>query len=506
MIRRSLAAALAACSIFFAAAAHGDDARSATSFTLLYTTDIHAHYQGRKEKDGGFAGSMAAIAAKVEEIRKSSKDPVFLVDSGDMMTGHPVSDMVWQGVTGGALYQMMNLTGYDAWCIGNHDWDHGRENVSKIVELLKFPTLSANLTVTGDPPIKLQRWTILEKGGVKLGVFGLMTEHFADVTGRDKVQGIKVTSVADAAREAVAALTSKCDVIVALSHCGSDDDIKLCDEVQGIDVILSGHNHRSLRPALHGNTIVAEGAIWAEKLGRLDLHRKKGGRLHFDGSLLKLEPAEAQGEFKKILDEVHETVGKRLEEVLATLDGSWHRENGRESNIGNFFADGLRAYAKADCAFLNSGGIRADHAAGNLTLGDVLEIFPFENATVAFDLSGEDLKRACEKNASAAAGNEYGILQISGVRYEWKHDGRTAEVTNVTVNGQPIDPKKKYRCAAIDFIAVDQPEKYFGNGVKVENLEKLNILLSKVAEDWVRDEGKKGPIKAVVDGRMAETK
>jgi 5'-nucleotidase / UDP-sugar diphosphatase len=503
-----LVAVLAALSVL-AAKTRAQDEPVEKRFTLLYTTDIHAHYLGKDDGKGGKKGGMAALAAKVAAIKEEVSHPVFLFDSGDVMTGHPISDLEYQGVTGGALYEMMNLVGYDAWCLGNHDFDHGRENVSKIVQLLKFPTLSANLAVEGEPAIALERWKVIEKNGVRLGVFGLMTENFAKVTGKDKVKGVTATKCVDAAREAVAALASHCDVIVALSHCGSSEDIKLADQVKGINVILSGHNHQPLKPAFHGDTIVAEGEVWSEKLGRMDLKWTKGKYdrpFIMESKLLPLEPAEAKGELKKVLDHVYEQVGKRLEEKLATIETPWKRNNRGESNIGGFFADGLKTFAKCDCAFLNSGGIRANHEGPDVTLGTVLEIFPFENSTVTFELSGADLWKACEKNATAQITNEYGVLQVGGVAYEWKRHGKKAEILKVTVNGEPLDKEKKYRCASLDFVAVDQSEKYLGPDVKVENVERLHVTMSKVAEEWVREQGKKGPIKATLEGRMAEQK
>jgi 2',3'-cyclic-nucleotide 2'-phosphodiesterase (5'-nucleotidase family) len=476
--------------------------------TFLYTTDIHAHYLPEKdERSGELHGGIAALDAKVREIRQAAKNPVFLFDSGDVSTGHPISDLEQQGVLGGALFRMMNALGYDAWCIGNHDFDHGRANVAKMVELLKFPTLSANLTVTGDPPIKIERWRILEKDGVKVGVFGLMSEHLLDMTVRDRVQGIGVGSCAAAAREAVAALTSKCDVIVALSHCGSDEDIRLVDEVSGIDLILSGHNHRSLRPKLHGKTIVAEGQKWAGRLGRLDITVRDGHIVEHSGELLTLEPKDAAGELKTILDEVHEAIGQKLDEVLAKLEVPWKADYHHESNIGDFFAEAIRARTSSDVAFLNSGGIRKNLATGNVTLGDVDEIFPFDNEIVTFEITGADLLRALEQNANATVAQAYGVLQLSGVRYEFKRTGsKTASVSSASIGSDPVDPKKTYRCAAIDFLAVDQHEKYFGKDTTISKLARTGILMTKVAEDYVRDQGQKGPIKIDVDGRMREAK
>jgi 2',3'-cyclic-nucleotide 2'-phosphodiesterase (5'-nucleotidase family) len=514
VIRRSLALGLAAAFtsvvLLFAPHASGDDPKE-KKVTFLFTTDIHGHYLPHvsipRSKDETKApepkrtGGMAAIQAEMKAVRAATHNPVFLFDSGDVMTGHPVCDFEYDGITGGALFAMMNAIGYDAWCIGNHDFDHGRPNVAKICNYLKFPTLSANLVVEGEPALKISRWTILEKDGVKVGVFGLILDSLMNVVAHDKVPGISTSKAVNAAREAVAALTSKCDVIVALSHCGSDDDIKLVDQVPGIDVVLSGHNHMPLKAARHGKTIVTEGFLKAARLGRLDLTLKADGEIAF--AYRSFAPADAppEGDLKPILEAVDAAIGSRLKEVIAKLADNWSRNNKGESNIGDFFTDGLRTQFKADVAFLNAGGIRENLHAGDVTLGDVNEIFPNDNQVVAFELTGEDLVKTIEKNASAAVGNEYGVLQCSGIRYEFERHGKKAKVTKTECGGQPIDPKKTYRCVATDFIAIDQHEKYLGE-VTVSKLEKLDVTMTKVAEDYVRAEGKKGPIKSAVDGRM----
>ncbi|HZV02259.1 MAG TPA: bifunctional UDP-sugar hydrolase/5'-nucleotidase [Planctomycetota bacterium] len=496
MIRRSLASLVLALSALAAVGARADDQEK--RLTILYTTDIHAHYLPHNK-----AGGMAALEAKVKQIRAEAKDPVFLFDSGDMLSGHPASELDYQGIKGGALFAMMNVVGYDAWCIGNHDFDNGRANLSKVVSFLKFPSVSANLHADGDPPLGQKRWTIIEKGGIKVGVFGLILESLDKVVKPDKMVGVHVSSTTEAAKEAVAELTSKCDLIVCLSHCGSDEDVKLADRVKGINVILSGHNHRPLLPAFHANkTLVTEGHIWSEQLGRLDL-KLKNGHTHFDSEMLKLPDVAPEGEMKKIVEDVDAAVGPRVKEVLGTLDTPWKRENKAESNIGNFFSDGLREFAKADCAFLNSGGIRSNHEAGSLTYLDVYEIFPFPNTVVTFELSGEDLKTLCHKNANAQLGDQYGILQVSGVRYEFKGHGKNAEITKVTVNGEPLDPKKTYKCASNDFV-VDQHDKYFGQ-VTLLNTTATESLLCDVAEEYVRAQAKKGPIKSVLEDRMKRT-
>lgn len=488
--------------------ARADDAPTTKRVTLLYTTDTHGHYHPHKdEKTGNLSGGFAALDAKVKSIRAQAKNPVFLLDSGDVMTGHPICDLESGGALGGALFRMMNAIGYDAWCVGNHDFDHGRENTAKLIELAKFPTVSANLKVEGDPPLKLERWKILEKDGFKLGVFGLMTEGLDKVTGKDKIKGITVTSAAAAAREAVAALKGKCDLIVALSHCGSDEDVKLADEVQGIDVILSGHNHRSLKPKRHGTTIVTEGFIKAEKLGELNL-TVKDGKLSEDytSDSVPLESAEATGDLKTVLDEVQGAIGKKLAEVLGKLEVPWKRDYNAESNEGNFFTDAIREAAQVDVAFLNSGGLRKNLGTGDITVGDIEEML-IGGLVVKFEFTGADLLKALEQNATASVSKAYGVLQVSGVKYTYRHAGnRSAKILEATCGGQPIDPKKTYTVATTDFIGVDQHEKYFGKDATVSKLEHTKLTLTQVAEDYVRSQAAKGPIKIDIEGRMKEEK
>lgn len=484
-------------------------AEGTTRLTLLFTSDIHGHYlphlsvgkRTRPGKDGEVpkpvkVGGISTVASKVAALKASGAN-VLLFDSGDVMSGHPVCDLERLGAKGGALYQMLNLAGYDAAAIGNHDFDHGRENTAKLVEIARFPLLCANMKVQGDPPLKLQRWVILERFGLKIGVFGLMTDGFLKVVGKEKVAGIEVTPSIDAAREAVAELRPKCDLVIALTHCGSGEDQRLVKAVQGIDVVLGGHDHRPVEPHVVEGTILAEGALKAMRLGQIDLTLKDKKIVGHEGRLLTLPFAAPEGELKTVMDDVYEACGKQLEEVLAKLATEWKRSSHAESNIGDFFCDALIAKTGGDVSFLNSGGIRTNVSAGDLTVGDVMEVFPIENEVVAFELTGEELEKALAHNATAG----HGILQVGGVRYEFQKTGRReAKVVKAEVGGKPLDPKKTYRCIATDFVAIDQADKYLG--VVPAKHEKLGFGMAAAAIEYVRQMAAKGPIDTPLDGRI----
>jgi 5'-nucleotidase/UDP-sugar diphosphatase len=484
---------------------------------VLYTNDTHSHYLphlsvGKRSKAGGEdapkpvqVGGYAAIAAKAKELRDKGEH-VLLLDSGDVMSGHPVADLERQGAKGGALFEMMNAMGYDAWCIGNHDFDHGRANTAKLLELAKFPTVSANLKLEGEPALKIQRWVVLERFGLKIGVFGLMTEGLFKVLGKEKAPGVEVLPTHEAAREAVKALREKgCDLVIGLSHCGSGEDKRLLQEVKGIDLMLSGHDHMAVEPRMVGDTIQTESGNKALRLGRVDLHLKDKKLVSHEGRLMTLPHVAPEGELKKIMDDVHEAVGKALEEKLGKLETAWKRQSDREANIGNFFCDGLLAKAGADVSFLNGGGIRRDVPEGDLTVGDVMEIFPIENTIVTFELTGEQLLKACETNAHASATHAHGALQVGGVRYDWERTGKSeVKVLKATVKGEAVDPKKTYKCVSTDFVAIDQADKYLGT--KPGKVEKQEYGMQAVALDHARAAAAKGPIKTELDGRITYVK
>src|SRR5260221_3231572 len=119
-------------------------------------------------------GGFQELSWMVDSVRKTKGD-VLMLDGGDVMTGTPIAEFDYKNATGGALFEMMNLVGYDAWTIGNHDLDISRENLRHLIGILKCPTTSANLTDSaGALPFGNKRSVIIQKNGLRIAVFGMM--------------------------------------------------------------------------------------------------------------------------------------------------------------------------------------------------------------------------------------------------------------------------------------------------------------------------------------------
>lgn len=433
--------------------------------TLLYTNDMHAAFLSGANRGKG--SGILAIDAAARAVRAEGGN-VLMVDAGDVLSGHPVSAIEFEGVTGGALYRMVNLVGYDVLGLGNHDFDNGFETLGKLLKIADRPVVCANLTRADGSPLfpGIEPTRIVEIGGLKVGFMGLVLEKLKGTTARENTVDVVVESPIEAARRHLAALDAATDLIVVIAHEGLDADEELVRAVPGIDVIIAGHDHhRTEQPHRVGDTLIVEAGSDMRALGRLDLvvadDRVKSSHNHL--ITLPSDESGAGPELHELVAGLHERLDAELGVEIGHLDEAWRRNYYGESNLGDWVTDVFREATGAEVGFVNSGGLRKDHPAGTITLGSAMSIVPFRNDVCTFQVTGAQLKAICQHNAWAAAVEDHGILQVSGVAYTWRKVGEDqAEVVSVTVNGEPVDDARTYTCATSDFVVFDQPDKYLG--------------------------------------------
>ena len=211
--------------------------------TILHTNDTHSQVQPKRgTKLGGYARRMGLIAQE----RKADKN-LLLLDAGDFCQGTPYFNFY-----GGRVeIEAMNRMGYDAATLGNHEFDNGLDSLAMLIRMARFPFVCANYDFTGTPLEGLvQPYIILDKGGLKVGIFGLgcsprgliSTAHFGNITYSDPY------SVAQAMADTLHA--HNCDVVICLSHVGTAEKTPgaTCDSAmvrvtRGIDLVIGGHTH-----------------------------------------------------------------------------------------------------------------------------------------------------------------------------------------------------------------------------------------------------------------------
>ncbi|HKD18738.1 MAG TPA: metallophosphoesterase, partial [Thermoanaerobaculia bacterium] len=279
--------ALAAFVAFLAAAR-----LSPVSITILHTSDLHGRVHPHDAlADADLGEGLARVGAAVKAIRAEGR-PVLLLDSGDTIEGSPTQALVFSGRLGAGdgsdpIIRAMNLLGYDAMAVGNHEFDFGLERLNTSRKQARFPFLSANaLRPDGEPAFA--PYVVVEAGGVRVGILGLVTPHVANWESPALLDGLSFGDSVEAARRWVPVLRGRerCALVVVIAHEGFERDPRtgkarpdagenqayaVATEVPGIDLLLSGHAHVVVPPTRVGGTWVSQPGRWGNTLTRFDV-------------------------------------------------------------------------------------------------------------------------------------------------------------------------------------------------------------------------------------------
>lgn len=457
--------------------------------TILHVNDLHTHYlpepaEWVKEDPKPLTGGMVALQEAVAR-EKAAAPATLVLDAGDWLTGTPLSDVEVDGVKGGAFIDMMNFVGFDVSTIGNHDFDNGVDMLPKLIQRASFPVVSANLHRDGGllAPVP---WLVLDRGGLKVGVVGLILDALGQEVSREMMRGIQVDSVVETARRAIAELDPQTDLIILLTHQGWREDSLLATRAEGADLIIGGHSHTRLKsPQLVNGVLVAQAGSYARDLGRIDLTVENDRVTAHEGRLIPLFQRDVKNPDPRLaaLVKTHE---ERIDAEFQVVIGQAPRDFGRdyyhESALGDLLSDLLRELSGADVAVLNSGGLRADLKGGEVSRLDIKQILPFANTVVLFRASGEELLTLLRTNAKASLHEEQGILQLSGVRCAFREGPAGVEILEPTVGGKALDPAEVYTIATVDYV-LGLGAKYMGFE-PTEHESRAGTLFSAMAE-WI---------------------
>ncbi len=255
--------------------------RKPAKLTVLHTNDVHSRLEPFEEDGGKWAGQggVSARAALIAAIRKE-EEHVLLLDAGDIFQGTPYFNLY----KGEPEMKAMTMMGYEAVTMGNHDFDAGVEGFARQLPHANFPVLTANYDFTGTAlEGKTQPYTIIKKGGIKVGIFGLGIQ-LRGLVPDDAYGTTQYLEPIQIAQSTVDKLRKKehCDLVICLSHLGYDyeyrkvSDKVLAKETSGIDLIIGGHTHTFLeKPTVmknkKGEDVLINQVGWAGlRLGRID--------------------------------------------------------------------------------------------------------------------------------------------------------------------------------------------------------------------------------------------
>lgn len=491
--------------------------------TILHTNDFHARFEPISKYDGPcsaednsagecFGGSGRLVTA-INEARGRT-DNALLVDGGDQFQG----TLFYTHYKGALAAEMMNKMGYDAMTVGNHEFDDGPEVLKGFVDAVEFPILMSNADVSGEPLLAdaIRKSTVIEKNGEKIGLIGLTPQDTHELASPG--DNIIFTDPVEAVQAEVDRLTEEgVNKIVVLSHSGFGVDQRVARETTGVDVIVGGHSNTLLSntheraegpyPTMEGETAIVQAYAYGKFLGELNVTFDDEGRvIEAVGDPVLLDAAVTEdtptvdriGEAAKPLEEIRNRVVAQAEEAI---EGGRDICRAGECAMGNLVADAMLARVAdqgIDVAIANSGGLRASIDAGDVTMGEVLTVLPFQNTLSTFQVSGAQVIEALENGVSQIEEGAGRFPQVAGMTFTFDASQPAgSRVSDVMIAGQPLEPEKTYGVVSNNYV------RNGGDGYAVfkeaENAYDFGPDLADVTAEFL---AQNAPYKPYTDGRI----
>ncbi len=496
--------------------------------TIMHTNDVHGHHEPQRNGDGGAARQ----ATVVQQIRAEMGNNL-LLDGGDRFTGtlfhvqHRGQDSV----------QIMNAIGYDAMALGNHEFDDGSEVLANFVKGLNFPALSANVDFSEDPLLAglIEPSVILDVGGNQIGVIGLVTPE-TDILSSPSDELVFDYDLIGVTQGQVDLLTAQgVNKIILVTHIGYGADVEVAQGVSGVDVVVGGHTNTFLSNQYAGArgeyptvlesasgepVLVVQASTKTVYLGRLDVEFDGAGLLtDWDGDAILLSryispDAAVSDLIAGLAEPIAELSARPVGETAVDLTGTSPRHcRIQECLLGNVISDAMLEETGVDIVIQNGGGIRADIAAGAISLGDVLNVLPFGNLISTFELSGTDVIAALENGVNRVEVDENNnpmvegasgrFPQVAGLRYVFdatQEAGSRIVSVDVMMDGEysPIDPDAVYTVATNDYMRGG------GDGYSILETNAMNAYdqgrpLDQVVADYM---AANSPLNVELEGRI----
>jgi uncharacterized repeat protein (TIGR01451 family) len=460
------------------------------SITILHTNDFHGHlepdYKGR--------GGSAYIATAINQVRdKFGEDNVALLDAGDISLGAPP---ISQLVLGESAIEIYNMLGYDVAAFGNHEFDLGKEALITQTQWSDFPWVGANIVISGtdyEHPDWVKPYVTMTVGSpnaVTLGIIGVDTDETPEITVKGSTEGLEFTGLTEAISHYYDEVEAQSDVVIVLAHMGTEDSGRfkglktvaqeLIDAGKPVDLMIGGHQHEPLyEPLMVGDTPIIEAGYYGHWVGQADLVVDTDAKsLSISNYDLITITTDAFTPTAVISDRVAYWAGQIVTQTQKPVGSTYislTRDYNDESIMGDLVTDGMLWYTdqiddgeindSVDIAFTNPGGLRDNiEVTGTLpytiTWGETFAVMPFGNTLFLMDLTGAQIQTLLDQAASLYKG----ILQSSGVTWDWYNNDANAEEPNPTywgaynikVNGEPLDPNKVYRVVTNNFLAGGQ--------------------------------------------------
>ncbi|MGI5930596.1 5'-nucleotidase C-terminal domain-containing protein [Pseudoflavonifractor sp.] len=426
-----------------------------TIITTMSTSDIHGNMVPYTPSGSSIEVGGSARAAWLFDEAERRNPNTLIIDGGDSPYNTDLANIS----LGKSSVDVMNAQGYDATVLGNHDFDYSFDNLLSLADRAEYAMLSANTYwKDGTYPEQFEPYIVKEVGGVKVAIVGLTDDGSKATTHYANTQDIDFHDQWEVGQEVVAKADAESDVVILLSHLhGGNNTVPT--KIDGIDMEVGGGNDIFGRPLnIEGTVVVNPGGV-GTCVNQTNLNLKDGKVLGYTfNQIILSSDVPEDAEVKAIIEDYQADLDAQMEVVIGQCasDIAWSSPLVRtqESPLGNLAADALRDYCDADIAIQNGGGIRAGLTAGDVTVGDVFAMLPFDNKVTLVEVTGQTVWDALENGVDGYPTTNGKFPQVSGIKYTFDGSKPAGErIVSVTLeDGTPLDLDAWYTLACNDFM------------------------------------------------------
>ncbi|MBH3069932.1 bifunctional UDP-sugar hydrolase/5'-nucleotidase [Serratia marcescens] len=496
---KTTACALAVSLTLLSGAASAWEKDKTYAITILHTNDHHGHFWQNDHGEYGLGAQKTLVDGIRQEVAAQGGS-LLLLSGGDINTGVPESDLQ----DAEPDFRGMNLVGYDAMAIGNHEFDNPLSVLRQQEKWATFPLLSANIYQKSTGQRLFKPYALFDKQGIKIAVIGLTTDDTAKIGNPEYFTDMEFRVPAQEAKQVVEQLRKdeKPDVIIAATHMGHYDngehgsnapgDVEMARSLPAgyLDMIVGGHSQDPVcmagdnrkqadyvpgtpcSPDRQNGTWIVQAHEWGKYVGRADFEFRNGELKLVHYQLIpvnlkkKVEKADGTSErvyytqqiaedptMMKLLTPFQEKgkaqLGVKIGSVNGKLEGDRSKVRFVQTNLARVMLAAQRERADADFAVMSGGGVRDSIESGDITYKNVLKVQPFGNTLVHVDMKGREVEQylAVVANMKPDSGAYAQFANVSLVA-----DGKG--VSEVKINGQPLQADKTYRMATLNFNAL----------------------------------------------------
>jgi len=372
--------------------------------TILQVNDSHGYLDLHQElfwagdhAEYRKAGGYGRIAALIRGIRRENPGRVLAFDCGDTIHGTYAAVQT----EGAALIPILNATGFDA-MTAHWEFAYGPERFKDVADQLSYPVLAINCYDEETNELVFDPYVVIEAGGLRMGVIGIAATIVDKTMPPSFSEGVYFTLGNEELPGYVRRLRQdeKVDLVVLVSHLGFPQELKLAQEVDGVDVLLSGHTHnRVYEPALVEDTIVIQSGCHGSFVGRLDLEVANGRVVDFEHQLITVEASiDPDPEVQRLVDQALAPNRDELSQVVGHTGTALNRYTVLEATMDNLLLQSLLDLTGAQMAFSNGWRYGAPIPPGPVTLNDLWNIIPVNPPVSTCNLTGDELWAMMEEN------------------------------------------------------------------------------------------------------------